>query len=183
MGRCYYPRAFRRQRNAGHCYETNTSTQTPPSCATARFPGAHEHPERPRDAVPPPPQGPETARARVTATLRQHERVRHGAEFRRARADGRKVVGRMMLLNVLRADNLTVRRLGVVTSRKIGGAVARNRARRVMREAWRLIKDRIAPPCDIVIVARRGIVGKSMMEVQGELVGLLKNAGVMSVER
>jgi len=115
----------------------------------------------------------------VTATLRKHERVRHGAEFRRARADGRRVAGRLMLLNVLRAENLTVRRLGVVTSRKIGGAVARNRARRVMREAWRLIKDRIAQPCDVVIVARRGIVGKSMMEVQQELIGLLKSVGVI----
>ena len=93
----------------------------------------------------------------MTATLRKHERVRHGAEFRRARADGRRVAGRMMLLNVLRAENLTVRRLGVVTSRKIGGAVARNRA-------------------------RRGIVGKSMMEVQQELIGLLKNAGVIRDE-
>lgn len=119
----------------------------------------------------------------MTATLRQHERVRHGAEFRRARADGRRVTGRMMLLNVLRADNLTVRRLGVVTSRQIGGAVARNRARRVMREAWRLIKDRIAQPCDVVIVARRGIVGKKMMEVRQELAGLLKIAGVIRDER
>jgi ribonuclease P protein component len=92
------------------------------------------------------------------------------------------VVGRIMLLNVLRAENLAIRRLGVVTSRQIGGAVARNRARRVMREAWRLLKDRIAQPCDVVIVARRGIVGKSMMQVQQELAGLLKNAGVMRDE-
>lgn len=89
----------------------------------------------------------------------------------------------MMLLNVLRSENLTLRRLGVVTSRQIGGAVARNRARRVMREAWRLLKDRIGQPCDVVIVARRGIAGKSMREVQQELAGLLKIVGVLRDEQ
>jgi ribonuclease P protein component len=135
--------------------------------------------ERPRHPATAPPQRPQTADARVSATFRQHERVTHGFEFRRARAEGRRLTGRLMLINVFRAESLAARRLGVVTSRDLGDAVTRNRARRVMREAWRLLKDRIAEPCDIVMVARRGIVGRSMQDVQQELVTLLRTAGVL----
>ena len=88
----------------------------------------------------------------------------------------------MMLLNVLRSENLAGRRLGVITSRKLGNAVVRNRARRILREAWRLAKERIVDPCDVVIVARRGIVGSSMQEAQHELLDLLKTAGALKNE-
>lgn len=114
-------------------------------------------------------------------TLRKPQRIRHGVEFRRAREEGRKVAGRMMLLNVWCSDSLPGRRLGVVTGRQLGGAVVRNRARRILREAWRLIQDRVAERCDVVIVARHGIVGRSMPEAQQELLKLLRAADALKV--
>ena len=112
-------------------------------------------------------------------TLRKQERLQHGTDFRRARYEGRKLTGRLMLLNVLRAEDMAGRRLGVVTSRQIGGAVVRNRARRIVREAWRLIQERLVAPCDVVVVVRRGMVGCSMQEAQDELLRLLKAAGAL----
>lgn len=112
-------------------------------------------------------------------TLRKRERLQHGTDFRRAREEGRKLTGRLMLLNVLRAENLACRRLGVVTSRKFGGAVARNRARRIVREAWRLIQEQLVDPCDVVVVVRHGMSGRSMQDVQDELLRLLKAAGAL----
>ena len=112
-------------------------------------------------------------------TLRKPQRMQHGVEFRRAREQGRKVVGRLMLLNVLCSDSLPSRRLGLVTSRKLGGAVVRNRVRRILREAWRLIQDRVVARCNVVIVARHGIVDRSMPEAQQELVKLLQVAGAL----
>jgi ribonuclease P protein component len=115
----------------------------------------------------------------VKRTLRKQERLQHGADFRRARFEGRRLTGRMMLLNVLRAEDLPGRRLGVVTSRQFGGAVERNRARRIVREAWRLIQERLVSPCDVVVVVRRGMAGCAMQEVQEELLRLLKTAAVL----
>ncbi|MFA5194084.1 MAG: ribonuclease P protein component [Verrucomicrobiia bacterium] len=112
-------------------------------------------------------------------TLRKRERLQHGTDFRRARAEGRKLTGRLMLLNVLRAEDLLGRRLGVVTSRKLGCAVVRNRARRIVREAWRLIQEQLVDPCDVVVVVRRGMVGCVMQDVQDELLRLLKAAGAL----
>ena len=84
-----------------------------------------------------------------------------------------------MLLNVLRAGDLSGRRLGVVTSRKLGCAVVRNRARRIVREAWRLIQEQLVDPCDVVVVVRRGMVGCLMQDAQDELLRLLKAAGAL----
>jgi ribonuclease P protein component len=115
----------------------------------------------------------------VKRTLRKRERLQHGTDFRRARYEGRRLTGRWMLLNVLRAEDLPGRRLGVVTSRQLGNAVTRNRARRIVREAWRLIQEQVATPCDVVVVVRRGLVGRSMQEAQEELLRLLKAAGAL----
>lgn len=48
-------------------------------------------------------------------------------------------------------------RLGVIASRRVGGAVTRNRARRIVREVFRLNKDRLAlrhGPSDVLIIVR-----------------------------
>lgn len=65
-----------------------------------------------------------------------------------------------------------------VASRKVGGAVARNRARRIMREAWR----RVAPAVgrsDAVLVARPDIVGATTDELVEEVEEVLARAGVI----
>jgi len=163
-------------------YETNLSTSPPSARAQARLSGQDAHQGRSRDLEPPAPQGPQTPDAglsRVKRTLRKRERLQHGADFRRARYEGRRLTGRLMLLNVLRAEDLPGRRLGVVTSRQFGGAVARNRARRIVREAWRLIQEQLVTPCDVVVVVRRGMAGCAMQEVQEELLRLVKAAGVL----
>lgn len=59
-------------------------------------------------------------------------------------------------------------RLGVVASRRVGGAVARNRAKRMLREAFRR-GTRLRPvPADVVLVARRNIVGSRYADVASE---------------
>jgi len=47
-------------------------------------------------------------------------------------------------------------RLGLVVSRKVGGAVKRNRAKRLLRETFRLNRHRLQPPVDIVAIVKAG---------------------------
>ncbi|MFQ5957032.1 MAG: ribonuclease P protein component, partial [Candidatus Brocadiales bacterium] len=47
-------------------------------------------------------------------------------------------------------------RLGIVTGKKVGGAVERNRIRRLLRECFRLNKVLLGPGLDVIIITRRG---------------------------
>lgn len=66
-----------------------------------------------------------------------------------------------------------------VTSRRVGNAVRRNRARRVMREAWRALAPRLREPMDAVLVARPDIVGAGADELIEEVEEVLSRAGVV----
>jgi ribonuclease P protein component len=59
-------------------------------------------------------------------------------------------------------------RLGLTVSRRVGGAVARNRAKRLLRETFRVNKPREIAPCDLVIVAKAGLAETSRQEVERE---------------
>ncbi len=67
-------------------------------------------------------------------------------------------------------------RLGVITARRLGAAVIRTRARRLLREAFRLHQPQLIQPVDLVLVARPSIVGKGFADVAGDFVTALKRA-------
>jgi ribonuclease P protein component len=66
----------------------------------------------------------------------------------------------------------------VVTSKKIGGAVLRSRARRLLRESFRRHQHDLAQPVEMVLVARNSIAGKSFTEVEKDYLAALKRAGL-----
>ena len=59
-------------------------------------------------------------------------------------------------------------RLGITVTRKVGGAVQRNRIKRVMREIFRHHRTRLAPSLDLVVNPRREFLGKTSNEIEEE---------------
>lgn len=72
-----------------------------------------------------------------------------------------------------------INRIGITTSKKIGKAVVRNRARRVIREAYRSVEPKTKPGWDLVIVARGKTAARKSTEIAVVLKNILANAGVL----
>ena len=73
-------------------------------------------------------------------------------------------------------------RIGFAVSRRIGGAVVRNRARRVLREAIRPLIPRLVA-CDIVVVARPPVIGAGVADLAESLAGAAARAGLLRTDR
>ena len=67
--------------------------------------------------------------------------------------------------------------LAVVAGRRVGGAVQRNRARRILREAWRAVAPQIEEGTDAVLVARAGIRGAMTQDLVAQMTQLLRAGG------
>ena len=68
-------------------------------------------------------------------------------------------------------------RVGFTAGRQVGGAVQRNRARRLLREAWRAVAI-TTPGLEVVLVAQPGLEGLKSRAVEAEVRRLLRRAGV-----
>jgi ribonuclease P protein component len=106
-------------------------------------------------------------------TFRPHEHVRRRADFEAIYQSGIKVSGRLMTMFV-RENKGDHARLGIAATRKIGGAVVRNRAKRLTRELFRNHKP--ATGVDIVVVPRRDFLDASYSSLEREFDALLERA-------
>jgi ribonuclease P protein component len=104
------------------------------------------------------------------ATFRPHERIKSPADFRRA-FERRKSVSNGALIIYGVENGLDHPRLGISVSRKkVRRATARNRIKRLIREAFRLQKAELAPGMDLIVLPRGGEL--SFAEAQESMASL-----------
>lgn len=111
--------------------------------------------------------------------LRSSQRLKTGRDFGGVRAGGQRVVVGCLIANWLVLAPGAVSRLGVVTSKKIGGAVDRARARRLLRENFRLHQYDFERPVDLVLVARKSIAGKKLAHVERDYLEAMRRAKLL----
>jgi ribonuclease P protein component len=71
-------------------------------------------------------------------------------------------------------------RAGFVVSKRVGGAVARNRARRILRAAWHSLASSVTEGVDAVFIARDTIQGARTQDLEPEMRELLRRAGAFA---
>ncbi len=106
-------------------------------------------------------------------------RLKRRAEFLRVAAKGRKVAAPGLVLQALARMDAGPARIGFTVTKKVGNAVVRNRTRRRLKEAVRLLLQE-APPSgvDLVLVGREGTRTRRFAALQADLRHALAKAGV-----
>jgi ribonuclease P protein component len=101
------------------------------------------------------------------------EHIRRRRDFLLAYDKGRRVSGRFMTVFLL-ANRLPDSRLGIAATRKIGDAVRRNRAKRLVRELYR--RNNFTAGFDIVVIPRREIFDANYGSLEADYRALLRRA-------
>lgn len=107
-------------------------------------------------------------------------RLTRSGEFDRVKQDGHPVRGKFIVLSVFAVQSSRLSRIGFVTSRNVGSAVARNRVRRRLREIVRKRQHDLHDGFWIVIIARRGAGNASYSALEGEWLRLAKRASILA---
>ena len=106
-------------------------------------------------------------------------RIRQGSDFARLKQQGRRLTRGCLVINWLELPAGSQTRFAVITTRKLGNAVARNRCRRLLRECFRLHQHDLRTPLEMVLVARRGVLGKKLAAVEADYLSALRSANLL----
>jgi ribonuclease P protein component len=106
-------------------------------------------------------------------------RLTNSIDFKRVRRFGKSYAHPLVMLVILPVSNEKTR-FGVIAGRSVGNAVQRNRAKRMLREALRIIRPQIKPGWDVILISRYPILKAELAEIQDTLNQLFEKANLMS---
>jgi len=100
-------------------------------------------------------------------------------EIQRVRRLGSSYAHPLLVLLALRSEG-PVTRIGVIAGKNVGGAVQRNRAKRLLREAFRKVYPTLVQGYDLLIIARKPLPGSNFLDLQEAIDQLLHRAELIS---
>ena len=111
--------------------------------------------------------------------LSQAMRLRRSSEFATVKFQGQRLACGCLVINWREMPSGSKTRLGVITSRKVGISVARSRARRLLREVFRLHQHDLRVPVEVVLVARSSMANKVFASVERDYMKALRQANLI----
>lgn len=113
--------------------------------------------------------------------VKRRFRLTRSTDFKRVRSEGKSYAHPLVVLVASRSqEDLT--RVGVSASRSMGGAVQRNRAKRILRESMRPLFPTIPAGWDLILIARAPLLQAHFQDVKAAVQGLLRRAGLSKPE-
>ncbi|WAC09170.1 MAG: ribonuclease P protein component [Thermodesulfobacteriota bacterium] len=92
----------------------------------------------------------------VAFSLKKQERITKRSEFLTIYQQGIRYNTQNFSIIIFPGNKEAIRRLGITVSKKVGGAVIRNRVKRLLREFFRLHKEHLPEASDILFIAKPG---------------------------
>jgi len=105
-------------------------------------------------------------------------RIRSAREFQSILTKGRRIRGEYFELYISPRGHASRGRLGVSIRRRLGSAVARNRSKRLLKEAFRLRRGQLPPGVDLVVIVHRDLSRMKLAEVEGLFSEMIAGSGL-----
>jgi ribonuclease P protein component len=113
-------------------------------------------------------QGPSGEPARSKDRFSARDRIKKRAEFQRIQDAGLRVVTPGFVFLIGLRGSAERPRLGITASRRVGNAVVRNRAKRLVRAAFRTLRSELPGGLDLVVIVRQGLAARGLDDVLSE---------------
>ena len=107
------------------------------------------------------------------------EHLKKNSDFQQVYKNGKSLANRYLVM-YLKKNDLNENRIGISVSKKVGNSVIRHRITRLIRESYRLNKDKFNVGYDIVVIARISAKGKSYDDICSALIHLGKIHKIVS---
>ena len=112
-------------------------------------------------------------------TLPRKNMIKRRSDFQRVYQKGTSVVGRRMVLCVLR-DPGVAGKVGFAAGKKLGCAAVRSRTKRLLREAYRLMQHELRTDVGLLLIGRAGLAERKMQDAARELRTLARRAKIFA---
>lgn len=113
--------------------------------------------------------------------MKYSESLKNNQDFRKVYRKGKSLANKHLVLYVMK-NSLTVNRIGISVSKKVGNSVVRHRITRLVREAYRLNEEAISPGYDMVVIGREAAKGKGFADIERSLLHLYRLHGIQGIE-
>ena len=111
--------------------------------------------------------------------LKRSLRLRKNSQFKKVYTLGKGYSNRWLVLRLIRLDHLKITQIGFSVSKKLGGAVIRNRIKRQMSAAVRQYAEHLIAGYYVVFIAKNNIKSASFEQIQSAAFQLIKQARLL----
>ena len=111
--------------------------------------------------------------------MNSYDSLKKNRDFQNVYVKGKSKANRYLVMYVAQ-NNLSINRLGISVSKKVGNSVIRHHLTRLIRESYRLNKEMFNSGLDIVVIARESAKDRKYKEIESALLHLGKINGILN---